>query len=378
MGVEIVIAALKRAYANFRGFDIDGSTVPPMDGPLRPNAALDAAIRVLVLADVDNLVADRSGVYCSVGSELFALGKRPDGASVFESIEVRKFDSPVSALASNSAGALAIGLDSRGILIQGGRHDGIVVESHADDRFGCVTALCFVSPDILLVANGSRQFGATDWKRDLMAKGNTGSVWKVDLGDRSGAPIKLADNLRFPSGIAFDSKRVLVSEAWRHSIRAIPVEGGEADTVLSGLPAYPGRIARARDGGFWLAMFAPRNALVEFVLKEEDYRRRMTETIDPAYWIAPSLLAGRSFLEPIQGGTRKKLNMLKPWAPTWSCGLVAKCDAAMRPMSSFHSRADGNVHGVTSLCESDGNLLVGARGSGFVVSLPLAGEGGRA
>ena len=107
----------------------------------------------------------------------------------------------------------------------------------------------------------------------------------------------------------------------------MPLGGGALDIALPGLPAYPGRMRPRSDGGFWLAMFAPRNPLVEFVLKEDDYRRRMTETIDPEYWIAPSLLAGRSFLEPIQGGTRKKLNMLKPWAPMWSGGLVAKCDS---------------------------------------------------
>jgi hypothetical protein len=38
--------------------------------------------------------------------------------------------------------------------------------------------------------------------------------------------------------------------------------------LLSDLPAYPGRIAPAPDGGFWLALFAPRNQLVEFVLRE--------------------------------------------------------------------------------------------------------------
>ena len=127
-------------------------------------------------------------------------------------------------------------------------------------------------------------------------------------------------SFRRPGGIAF---------------ARLSLGGGEIDVALPALPAYPGRMIRSGDGGFWLAMFAPRNPLVEFVLKEEDYRRRMTETIDPAYWIAPSLLGGTSFLEPIQGGTRKKLNMLKPWAPTWSGGLVAKCDSNMRPLESF-------------------------------------------
>ncbi|RUY75212.1 strictosidine synthase, partial [Mesorhizobium sp. M7A.F.Ca.CA.001.09.2.1] len=51
-----MIGAIKQAWANFRGFDLTGSTVPPMDGPLRPNSKLDAAPVLLDLADVDNLV----------------------------------------------------------------------------------------------------------------------------------------------------------------------------------------------------------------------------------------------------------------------------------------------------------------------------------
>lgn len=371
MGAEKVIAALKRAYANFRGFDIDGSTVPPMDGPLRPNAALDAAKKVLTLADIDNLVSDGGGIFCSVGSELFAL--RSQGDAGCEAVALRKFDQPISALASDGAGGLAIALDGKGLVIQGGPHDGVSIEELANDRFSCITAICFATPDTLLVANGSRAFVAADWKRDLMAKGATGSVWKVDLAKGAAAATKLAEGLRFPSGIGVDGDRAFVSEAWAHCVRVLPLSGGALATALPGLPAYPGRMIHSADGGFWLAMFAPRNPLVEFVLKEDDYRRRMTETIDPEYWIAPSLLAGRSFLEPIQGGTRKKLNMLKPWAPMWSGGLVAKCDSNMRPLSSFHSRADGSVHGVTSLCEADGDLLVGAKGSGLIVSLSIAG-----
>jgi hypothetical protein len=94
--------------------------------------------------------------------------------------------------------------------------------------------------------------------------------------------------------------------------------------------------------------------------------------MDPNYWIAPSLSSGASFLEPIQGGARKKLNMLKPWSPSWSYGLLARCDAAMRPVRSLHSRADGAIHGVTSCCEFDGTLYVAAKGTGRIVAIDLA------
>jgi hypothetical protein len=370
-----MIGALRRAYANFRGFDIDGSTVPPMDGPLRPNAALDAAPVAIVLPEIDNLTVSGGALNCSVGNELLTLriaGSDRDPKLVVADREA--FDHPISSLASEHSAGLAIGLDGRGILLKGGRYDGARIEGLASDRLHSVTAMAFAGPDLLLVCNGSRQHRAAEWKRDLMSRSASGSLWKVEL-SKAGMPVtQIAGGLAFPTGVAAAGNRIVFSEAWRHRILSVDLEGGMPDPVQTGLPAYPGRIVRAHDGGFWLALFAPRNPLVEFVLKENAYRHRMIETIDPAYWIAPSLVTGRSFLEPIQGGARKKLNILKPWAPTWSGGLVAHCDSAMRPTASYHSRADGNVHGVTSICETNNTLLVAAKGSGVIVAIDLAVE----
>jgi len=64
--------------------------------------------------------------------------------------------------------------------------------------------------------------------------------------------------------------------------------------------------------------------------------------------------------------------MLKPWSPSWSYGLVARCNSNMRPVASLHSRADGAVHGVTACCEADGVLYATAKGSGRIVAIDPA------
>jgi hypothetical protein len=359
-----MMESLKRLYANFRGFDEAGSTVPMMDGPLKPNTALDEAHVVLRLSGIDNLTATPTGLVCSEGVGLMRL--RAAGDSL-EAGEERSFSSEITCLAADPTGALAIGLDGQGVVIQGGRHDGVAIKDAGGAPLRSPSASLFLDPDTLLVANGSAEYMVSDWKRDLMNRRATGSVWRIALG-KNGEATPLARNLAFPYGLALGATgTVLASEAWRH--RIVALESGKARAVLSDLPAYPSRIAPAAGGGFWLALFAPRNQLIEFVLREEDYRRRMVSTIDPAYWIAPALTSGVSFLEPIQGGARKKLNMLKPWSPSWSYGLVVRCDANMRPFASFHSRADGAIHGVTSLVESGAALLIGAKGSGAIVRL---------
>ncbi|PDQ22962.1 strictosidine synthase [Mesorhizobium sanjuanii] len=362
-----MIGAVKRAWANFRGFDLTGSTVPPMDGPLRPNAKLDAAPLQLNLADIDNLVLRGRQIVCSVGHEIHTLapaaGNSGQGLSV---TGTRSTGKPVTSMAA-TGDLLAVAVEGEGIRME--RPDGASTELIRPEglNVGCITAMAFADPSTLLVAVGSARNPAYRWKHDLMTKTAEGSVWRVDLG--AGTAVSIASGLAFPSGIIVSRDRVFVSEAWRHRVLSTGLDGSHQQIALGSLPAYPGRIAPAAEGGFWLAMFAPRNPLVEFVLKEDEYRRRMIETIDPEYWIAPSLVTGRSFLEPIQGGARKKLNMLKPWSPTWSAGLVVRCDESMAMLRNYQSRADGDVHGVTSMCEADGRLLVGAKGSGKIVAI---------
>jgi hypothetical protein len=371
-----VIAILKRAYAAFRGFDDETGSVPMMDGPLRPNALLDAMPVVLTLPGVDNLSAWRDGLICSSGPDLLRLVRSKDLLTISER---RAFEGPVSCLAAEPSGGLAVGVDGKGVVVVEGPHAGRKITELGGRALNCPTAALFDGPDRVLVANGAASIAAADWKRDLLERGATGAVWRVDLRSAGAAPALLADGLAFPAGLALaPNGDLFVSEAWRHQV--VRIEGSTADAsprvLVRDLPAYPGRISPRQGGGFWLTMFAQRNQLVEFVLREHQYRRRMIDTIDPAYWIAPALSSGASFLEPIQGGARKKLNQLKPWSPSWSYGLVARCDAVMRPIASFQSRADGRVHGVTSCCELDGALYAAAKGSGIVVAIDVAGAEG--
>ena len=152
---------------------------------------------------------------------------------------------------------------------------------------------------------------------------------------------------------------------------------GPAHVLHGDLPGYPGRISPAADG-WWLAVFAPRSQLVEFVLREPGYRRSMLAEGEEEYWIAPSLHPSRSFLEPMQLGGLKQLGILKPWAPTRSYGLIVGLDAEGEPRRSFHSRADGGRHGVTSSLEGGGRLVLTAKGGNTIVAIGLGQAAGGA
>ena len=356
----------------FRGKAI---TIPPMDGALKPNTALDEAPASLEIAGPDNLCSDGSAknggrLLFSSGVQVLALDPGT-GATT----EIGSFDAPVTALAVSAAGDLAIGLDNGEIGLM--PRDGEPRELPATANLACPTALAFDETGGLYVAQGSAHHRASDWAVDLMKKNALGSVWRIYL-DANKAAL-LVQGLAFPNGLLAlkDGHGVIVAESWRHRLVGIPGHGSRApEPVLSKLPGYPARLSPAADGGTWLALFAPRNRLIEFTLQEDAYRAQMMHEVPREYWIAPALSSGERFLEPLQCGGVKTMGVHKPWSPSRSYGLVVKLDANLRPVASFHSRANGRRHGVTSVAELNGRVYAAAKGGNAILDLgPVAGIG---
>lgn len=343
----------------FRGKAV---TIPPMDGAFRPNTALDEAVVALEIASPDNLASDGGEVLFSSGRDVLAL---PLGAAA--PTRIAQCPTLVTAIAAGPGRALAIATDDGAIVIQGGAHNGKSLAPALFNNLACPTAIAFEGPDSLLIAQGSSRHRASDWAVDLMEKNARGSLWRVDLAKSSAQ--RLVGELAFPYGILIEPQRIIVAESWRHRLVAIPQGGGAPQPVLSKLPGYPARLARASDGGAWLALFAPRNRLIEFVLLEDDYRTAMMQEIERPNWIAPALSSGESFLEPLQSGGVKTMGTHKPWSPSRSYGLVVRLDADLRPVASFHSRANGRRHGITSVVEANGRVIAASKGGNALLEI---------
>lgn len=359
-----MIGALSRAFDSLFGRGEAAVTVPPLDGALRPNRLLDEADRRSALAEVDCLAVHDGALVASAGDGVHVLG--PDG----QWTRRRGYGSAVACIAPVGDDGLAVALDDGFVVIEGGRYDGR--RYRADAAAACITAMVFAEGRLYL-ANGSATRGVGDWQADLLERNASGSIWRIDL--ESGKPERLAHGLAWPAGLAVDAGGVVFSEAWRHRLARIGSSGRAGPEVLyADLPGYPGRLSAAADG-WWLAVFAPRSQLVEFVLREPAYRKRMMAEVPRPFWVAPKLRSGRSYYEPLQGGGVKHLGLLKPWAPTMSFGLCVRLDRAFQPRASLQSRADGATHGVTGVVEHDGRIIVAARGDGVVVDVPRAAAG---
>ena len=356
--------ALKRWYDDFRGAGESTISVPPMDGALRSNSKIEAAEMLFATPSPANLIHDGTDGYFSCGHEVFRFGNG-------QPVPLTACDSVVSAMAMHQ-GMIAIGLAAGGIRMIGGALDGKAFPVTSGFEVNCPVAMAFKDAETLIIANGSTLHGPEDWRHDLLQRNAAGSVLELSL--KTGKAIRRADGLSWPFGVLpLADDAILVSESWK--ARLVMLRPGQPpEPVLTDLPAYPARLAPTSSGlGAWLPLFAPRRRIVELVMRETAFRDRMMAEMPAAYWVAPSLRPMESYYEPLQGGTLKKLAMLKPWAPSRSYGLVVELDEEFQPIRSFHSRADGKRHGISSCTEVGGNLIFAATGGDAILSLRLEG-----
>ncbi|MCW0235697.1 MAG: hypothetical protein OJJ21_19005 [Ferrovibrio sp.] len=347
-----------RALDSFLGRGESAITVPSLDGALRPNRRLDDASERIPIRAPGAIATGRDGPVVSSGRDLHLLSGGSAGKVLYRATADISCLAPV-------AGGIALGLDDGRILVTGGEFDGF--ELSPLDGARCPTAM--VADDgMLYVSHGSAQNPPSAWQRDLMERNASGSLWRLDL--RGGKHHRLAAGLAFPAGLAMSGDGLIVSESWKHRVVLLDrTTGAMRRLIQADLPGYPGHLGHGPNAGYVMTMFAPRNQLVEFILREDHYRRRMMAEVDARYWVAPTYRSGRSFYEPLQGGGVKHLGILKPWAPTLSFGMVVLLDQHCLPYDSFQSRADGMTHGITGAVMQDDALYVASRGDDVVVRL---------
>jgi hypothetical protein len=337
-------------------------TVPSFDGALKPNQILEKAVTVAQLDAPEDLASDGKVLYVADG----AVIRRVDGTAI---AEVRRFERTITALCCLPMGGIAVALDGREVQVFATPSATTPSATFSDPSMNAINALAPGPGETLIATDGSGARPYRQWVHDLMERGRSGRVLVLDIA--SGNVRTIASSLQYAFGACAAGNNVLVSESWRHRLVTVAPNGSQR-AVLDNLPVYPSRLSPSATGGFWLTAFAARTQLVEFVLRENAYRRRMMAEIDPEYWIAPKLKSGQSFLEPMQGAHIKTMGVVKPWAPPRSYGLVIRLNADGVPIYALHSRVDGVNHGVVAAVELDGALYALAKGPGRLLRAPLA------
>jgi sugar lactone lactonase YvrE len=350
-------------------------TVPVFDGALKSNNLLEEAATFATLESPEDLATDGRSLYVADGVTVWRYAPADPGPTGMAggpaaATLVHSSAQPVTALACLADGGLALALDGREVCIVGGRHDGRRWDAAGGSKMNAVNAIGVAPDGRLLVTDGSLEHAVAHWRRDLMSLGHSGRLF--ELNPASGEARVLATGLAYAFGACAAGAETWVSESWSHRVRAF-VGAKRGRAVTDSLPGYPSRISPAGGGGFWLTCFALRTQLVEFVLREHAYRKRMLAEIEPQHWIAPALNSGNTFLEPMQGAQLKMMGVVKPWAPPRSYGLVIRLTEHGLVRYSLHSRFDGKHHGVVAAVECGGDLFVLAKGCRKILRLSVAG-----
>jgi len=342
--------------------------IPSMDGALSPNDRLDACRPIgEALPGADDVVAAGDEVlYVSAGRQVWRL----EGAGFARRSVVATFAGEAGGLALHPDGRLLVCVAGHGLaaIDAQGREAWL---SQAEDRpLRCPTGVAAAPDGAIFMTEGSLRHEPAAWAYDLLEKGRDGRL--VACGPGLDAPRVLLRDLEYPHGIALsaDQRQIWFTESWAHRVHRAQRQGREIappDVVIGNLPGYPARLGRASAGGFWLSLFAPRTHLVEFVLREDDYREEMMRTIPPEFWIAPALSTDHHPLEPMQFGSLRALGIRKPWAPPRSYGLLMRIDGDGEAMESLHSRVGGHHHGITAACDTAQGVAIVAKGSGRVL-----------
>jgi hypothetical protein len=133
-------------------------------------------------------------------------------------------------------------------------------------------------------------------------------------------------------------------------------------------PGYLGRLRRTTTG-YVLACWSRRDPLVEFLKTETAFVAEMKATIEPRHWIGPRIQPEFSHDFPIELGATRLFGEVKPWAPSFSYGLMIEMDDALMPTGSVQSRADGQRHGISDALIWNGELIAVSRGRGEILNL---------
>ncbi len=356
-----MIGAVQGYVNRFLGRGDSAIAVPTFDGALKANQKLEEAETILECDAPEDLTTYGTTILLADGPRLLRL-------DAGQATEARRFDRPISALAVLPERGFAVALAGKEVHVfselSAAKPSAVFATG-----LNAVNALAPGADGTLIATDGSATQGVERWAWDLLERGHSGRLLAFD--PKTGSTKTLAGGLGYAFGAGVSGDEVLVSESWRHRVIAIG-QDGSIRTALPHLPVYPSRMSRASGGGYWLTAFVARSLLIEFILREPAYRKRMMAEIDPQYWIVPRLRSGLSFKEPLQGAHIKTMGVVKPWAPPRSYGLVIRLGGDGAPLYSLHSRVDGVNHGVAAAVEHEGYLVMIAKGPGRILKLPIA------
>lgn len=314
-----------------------------LEGVLGPNTFIDDAAGMPVETPQALCVLDDGRLLFSSGNAVLALSRWGEEPELW-----CEFGQPVTALCASPGGGVGVGLADASFSVRD--KAGMVITGWAQPAdLASVCDCMFVSEDeIAIVDNGYRDdqniLSIAPW--DEAGRGQVVAI------NRSGTARQLASGLHCPMGIARDTDGELIVSLLERGC-VVDLSGA---VRRSGFPAYLGRI-RKTGTGFFIACLSRRDPLIEFLKTEREFVAEMKANIDPQHWLSPRANPEFSHDFPIELGATRLFGEIKPWAPSFSYGLVIETGPDLIPTGSAHSRANGTRHAISDAVSWNGDVI---------------------
>lgn len=330
-----------------------------LEGVLGPNGRLDTAAGMKVEAPDAICVAADGRLLASSGTQILAFAAWGGAPQSFAT-----FDAPVTALCQGAGGLVAVGLAGGRLAVRDGSGRPVGGWSLPEGRVASVVDCAFTSDnDLVLVdcgyAHGDNLLAQAAW--DDAARGQLVSL------HRSGETRAVASGLHCPMGVCLDDRGGVLVPLFERA--SIVDEMGKVRQA--GYPGYLGRLRRTA-GGFALACLSRRDPLIEFLKTERTFVAAMKTKIELRHWIAPRANPEFSHDFPIELGATRLYGEVKPWAPSFSYGLLIETDAKLMPVGSAQSKANGQRHAICDVVSWNGDLIAVSKASGEILNLGAA------
>ena len=122
------------------------------------------------------------------------------------------------------------------------------------------------SQNVAWFSDASHKWDHQEVMNEVLESRPNGRLLKYDIS--TGECVVVLDELFFANGVAVspDDSYVLVNETMRYRTKRVYVRGprsGEVEVFIDNLPGFPDGISTGADGVFWLAIYSPRNELLD-------------------------------------------------------------------------------------------------------------------
>lgn len=257
------------AYLLFWPVEVDPvAWTPPPVADDRPTGELRAVQRIGAdLPGPEGIAFDRQGqLYAGLhDGRLLRLSPDLSTCSVLDSTGGRPLG-----LALTADGSVLIADALRGLLKLDSAGTLSVLATGAEDQpFGFTDDLDVAADGSVYFSDASTKFGYGHHMEDLIEHGRHGRLLRYD--PASGETTVLLRNLPFANGVALgpDEAYVLVNETWEYRVTRYWLKGekaGQSEPFIENLPGYPDNLSFNGRDRFWVAIFAPRDALLDRLL----------------------------------------------------------------------------------------------------------------